>query len=103
MTVSPESHSETEGRSKAEDKYANVTEGDVAQRPEEESTGSRALKIFWVAALITVGIVGIYVAVVLFSVAVQAPVEGPNPEVEQRQQTPAEEADQPLEEVIPTE
>lgn len=97
MTVSPDSHSETDSQ------YSNVTEGDVAQRPEEESSRSTALKIFLVVALVALGAIGIYVVVILFSAAVQGPVEGPMPEVEQQQQTPAEEADQPLEEVIPTE
>ncbi|QDG52780.1 hypothetical protein FIV42_19135 [Persicimonas caeni] len=93
MTVSPDRH--------PEEKYSNVTEGDVAQRPEEESSQSTALKILLVVALIAVGVLGIYVAVVLFSAALQGPFEGPAPEVEQRQQTPAEEANQPLEETIP--
>lgn len=93
MTVSPDRH--------PNEKYSNVTEGDVAQRPEQEGSGSTALKILLVTVLVAVGVLGIYVAVVLFSVAFQSPFEGPAPEVEQSEQLPAEEANQPLEETIP--
>lgn len=93
MTVSPDKGTN--------DRYSNVTEGDVAQRPEQESSTSTALKILLVVSLIGIGVLGVYVAVILFSAGVQGTVERPNPEVQQEQQTPAEEADQPLEEVIP--
>lgn len=93
MTVSPDR--------RPDEKYANVTERDVAQRPEQESSQSTVWKILWVTALIVVGVMGVYVAVVLFSAAFQGPFEGPASEVEQSEQLPAEEANQPLEEAIP--
>ena len=93
MSVSPDRGSD--------DRYSNVTEGDVSQRPEEESSQSIGLKILLVISLIGIGVLGVYVAVILFSAAAQGPVEGPMPEVEQHEQTPAEEADQPLEQTIP--
>ncbi len=85
MSTSPHEH--------PEDKYSNITEGDFAERPEQEGRQSSATKILWIVGILVLGVVGVYVVVTFFSIGVQSLFDGPNPAPpSQKTQTPTQEA-----------
>lgn len=86
----------TSSHGNPEKRYSNITEGDFAERPEQEGSQSSGIKILWIVLVIAVGILGVYLAVTLFSVGLESIFEGPNPD-----QAPTDQEAVPTQKAIP--